>query len=206
MTFKLRFHILRNVTICVSLLFYFFAAYDLTNPNVFPNCDFILGPPENKTCGVDIRRFGSCSNANNFGLNDGKPCIFVKFDTKPGWIPEYYNVSELPDDMPSDLKSTIISHINGHSKNVVSNFIFYIDFLISNIFNWQQTVWISCDGVSDEDKKSVGPINILPRRGFLGFYFDETSCKSENLCTDPLVAIQFQRIEKSMIYYTFKVF
>lgn len=121
--------------ICVSLLFLFFAAYDLANPNVFPNCDFIFKPPENKTCGVDIRKFGSCSNANNFGLNDDKPCIFVKFDSRPGWVPEYYNNSELPEDMPSDLKSTIVSNTNGNSKNLVSN-VHILNFKFESSWKW----------------------------------------------------------------------
>lgn len=111
---------MRDATVCV-FIFLFFAAYDLTNKNVYNNCDpaFGLLPADNQTCGVDIRKFASCS-INNFGLSVGHPCIFVKFDTEPGWSPEYFNISELPDDMPRNLQSQIESNVKRNSRDLVS--------------------------------------------------------------------------------------
>lgn len=113
---------MRGVTVFFSIYLFFPAAYDLTNRNVYPNCDpiFNMKPAENQTCGVDIRKFASCSVSNSFGLSSQKPCIFVKFDTEPGWSPEYYNINELPDEMPQSLRSQIESNVRANPRNNVS--------------------------------------------------------------------------------------
>lgn len=138
---------------------------------MFPNCDFITPPPANKSCGVDVRKFGQCSAEKNFGLNDGKPCIFMRFKADSKFTPEYYNkTEELPKEMPTRLKNSIEPNIRSNSKNL-------------------QTLWVSCEGKSEEDQSNAGTINIFIQNGFHGYYFP---CKSEDLCTSPLVAIQFQ--------------
>jgi hypothetical protein len=55
---------------------------------------------------------------------------------------------------------------------------------------------VSCEGKSLEDKKYLGPVRTFVGNGFYGYYFQ---CKKDELCTDPLVAIQFQRLEKSKL-------
>lgn len=51
-------------------------------------------------------------------------------------------------------------------------------------------IWVSCEGKSPEDKVNAGSIAYLPRQGFPGFYYP---CTSEESCTEPLVAINFQK-------------
>lgn len=48
-------------------------------------------PDGEKPCLYDyMTELGECSNSknNNFGLNDGKPCLFVKINKVYGWVPE----------------------------------------------------------------------------------------------------------------------
>lgn len=51
-------------------------------------------------------------------------------------------------------------------------------------------IWVSCDGKTPTDASNIGPVIYLPRRGFAGFYFP---CTSEDQCTQPLVAIYFEK-------------
>jgi sodium/potassium-transporting ATPase subunit beta len=51
-------------------------------------------------------------------------------------------------------------------------------------------IWVSCEGKTDDDKRNLGSINYLPRRGFAGFHFP---CKSDKLCLSPLLALRFER-------------
>lgn len=154
----------------------FLEPYDINNPKYFKSCDFSRSAPANQTCGIDVARYDPCSSKQNFGLKEGNPCVFLKFDANTEFVPEYYKANEMPENMPDDLELTIQSNLRANPKN-------------------EQTMWISCEGVSDEDKRNAGSITILPRRGFLGFFFP---CKSEDLCTDPLVALQFRKLQKNV--------
>lgn len=112
----------------------------------------------------------NCKPSNNFGINQDhfNPCIFLKFDAKAEWNPEYYDVNELPENMPSDLKESIkkITHPNA-------------------------TLWVSCEeeGNVGGQKNAFRSLSFYPDHGFPGYYFP---CKSEELCVDPLIALQIQ--------------
>ncbi|CAG5048124.1 unnamed protein product [Parnassius apollo] len=58
-----------------------------------------LTPYENETW---FTTKSGCSVEDNYGFPHS-PCFFIKLNKIYGWTPEYYDVSELPSDMPSDL-------------------------------------------------------------------------------------------------------
>ncbi|CAH0603542.1 unnamed protein product [Chrysodeixis includens] len=63
-----------------------------------------------------------CTATDSYGYPNN-PCIFVKVNKIIGWNPEFYSVTELPEDMPDDL----VEHIQALPRDE------------------QQQVWISCE-------------------------------------------------------------
>ncbi|XP_072936824.1 sodium/potassium-transporting ATPase subunit beta-1-like [Epargyreus clarus] len=47
-----------------------------------------------------------CVAADNYGIPDS-PCVYIKLNKVYGWKPDYYSASDLPADMPDDLKNII---------------------------------------------------------------------------------------------------
>lgn len=94
-------------------------AYDISNPKYYKSCDFNRPAPANQTCGIDVARYDPCSARNNFGLKDGIPCVFLKFDADTEFAPEFYKATELPENMPDDLEQTIVSNLKANPKNEV---------------------------------------------------------------------------------------
>ena len=87
-----------------------------------------------------------------------------------GWRPEYYNdTNSLPEKMPESLKK----HIREENSQVERN-----------------TVWVSCEGENPADQENIGPVKIIPKRGFPGYYYPYEN--SEGYLS-PLVAVHFER-------------
>ena len=93
-------------------------------------------------CEVDLNSLGPCSPSNDYGIKSGYACVFLKLRFDPSWSPQYFNASELPEDIPTDMKALISENRN------------------------QKMIWLSCDGDLPADKENVGPILYFPRRGF----------------------------------------
>lgn len=51
------------------------------------------------------------------------------------------------------------------------------------------TIWVSCEGENPADQENIGPVHILPRRGFPGYYYPYEH--SEGYLS-PLVAVHFE--------------
>jgi len=147
--------------------------YNESNANVYKGCNFYNPAPLGKTCDVDLSQtaFGSCTKANAFGYRKSSPCVFLKLSRKPDWVPIFYNETKLPESMPDFLKKDIQDYVKTTPRNA-------------------QMIWVSCEGKTAEDNQKIGPITYYPRRGFPGFYFP---CTSEDRCTQPLVAVYFER-------------
>lgn len=131
---------------------------------------------------------GPCNAIDGYSYNKSMPCIFVKMNRVRsaedqnfeiwnhnstnlffqiyGWVPEYYEINELPENMPADLKEHIISLPEKERKQV----------------------WVSCNGISPADKEIIGPIAFYPTRGFPGYYFPYTNTPGY---LSPLLAVQF---------------
>lgn len=69
-----------------------------------------------------------CTKEDNYGY-PYTPCIFVKVNRIFNWIPECYDASELPEDMPDDLKEYIQAQNQAEPKQV----------------------WISCEDEKNND-------------------------------------------------------
>ncbi|XP_050092403.1 sodium/potassium-transporting ATPase subunit beta-2-like [Anopheles aquasalis] len=100
------------------------------------------------------------------------PCIFLKLNKIYGWEPVFYDdSSSLPSDMPSDLKEYIKD--KGVKQQQTLN-----------------TVWVSCEVASEDDRNNIGPIQFYPRRGFPGYYYP---FENTDGYLSPLVAVRFER-------------
>ncbi|KAH0557245.1 sodium/potassium-transporting ATPase subunit beta-2-like isoform X1 [Cotesia glomerata] len=151
------------------------------NRTMLPNrqrCDYKFPKPkEGNVCAVDLDTdFGICSPSNQYGFNNSSPCVFIKLNKIFDWIPEYYQPSELPSDMPKKLVDHIKSYGNSSELN---------------------TVWVSCQGEEAEDRESLGPIQYFPKiQGFPGYYYPY---KNIDGYLSPLVAVNFKRPTRNKI-------
>lgn len=102
----------------------------------------------------------NCTSDDNYGLPDS-PCVFIKVNRIIGWKPEYYDVSELPEDMPEDLTEYI------NSRNPLD----------------QKQVWISCE----EEHNNETIIEYPWGRGLPAVFYPFLNDKSYR---SPLVAVK----------------
>ncbi|KAJ9595670.1 hypothetical protein L9F63_013136, partial [Diploptera punctata] len=135
-------------------------------------CDYDRPPEAGQVCSVDVSKWFPCIHSNNYGYSKGSPCVFIRFNKIVDWIPELYDTpANLPENMPDYLKSTITRE----------NQLFY---------KLGQTVWLSCTGVDPTDRENMGPLRMIPRMGFPGYFFPYNN--TENYLS-PLVAIYFEK-------------
>lgn len=97
--------------------------------------------------------------------------MFLKLTRKLGWIPEFYNESSLPEEMPEYLKQSIKENVRRDKM-------------------YRNLIWVSCEGINPSDAENIGPISYHPHRGFPGYFYP---CTNEEECLDPLIAIHFER-------------
>ncbi|XP_001604224.1 sodium/potassium-transporting ATPase subunit beta-2 [Nasonia vitripennis] len=139
-------------------------------------CDYDRPPAPGKVCAVDINSWGPCSAEQSYGFNNSSPCIFIKLNRIYDWIPEYYNdSSDLPDEMPQDLKD----HIKTVDKSKLN------------------TVWVSCRGENPLDRETIGELEYYPRsQGFPGFYYPFVNTPGY---LSPVVAVHLKRPMRNII-------
>lgn len=132
-------------------------------------CDFNNTASHGHVCAVDVKNLGPCSPEQGYSYNKSAPCIFLKINRIYGWLPEYYDdVSDLPEDMPTDL----VDHIKSLPPKE------------------RQQIWVSCRGLQQPDAEAVGPIDFFPSRGFPSYYYPYTNLPGY---LSPLVAVHFAR-------------
>ncbi|KAK9303753.1 hypothetical protein QLX08_004633 [Tetragonisca angustula] len=133
------------------------------------NC---LNQPSNidhnkKPCFFDITSLGKCSKPPYGYAELLQPCVLIKFNKRFDWVPEYYNrSSNLPDDMPSELKRAVQKSPKPH-------------------------IWLSCDGANNVDKEHIGKIEYIPLPGFPVQYFPFTGQPGY---LSPIVALKFKNL------------
>lgn len=139
------------------------AAYRTSHPNRV-DCDYTNPPPPGKSCNFNLEKFGPCVSENHYGILQGSPCFFLKLNADRSWTPKSYNSSDLPKEMPSELKEAV------------------------KVFN-QKALWVSCDGEDEVDKEHIGPILYIPDRAFYNY---EVSPENDGYVA-PLIAVQIQK-------------
>jgi len=141
-------------------------------------CDYDIFPKPGSVCIPEYKNWFPCTKENNFGFHKSSPCVFIRFNKIANWTPEYYNsTSELPADMPDNLKRRIKDHYSIYR-------------------NLMKTVWLSCEGETPTDVENVGTIQYFPQPGFPGYYFPYNN--TENYVS-PMVAIYFERPQTGIL-------
>ncbi|XP_011502903.1 PREDICTED: sodium/potassium-transporting ATPase subunit beta-like [Ceratosolen solmsi marchali] len=121
----------------------------------------------NKACYFDIQTLGQCSKAPYGYTWPPQPCVYIRFNKRFGWMPIFYNQAfYLPKTMPQWLQKTIQKSDK-----------FY--------------VWLSCEGVSNNDTVLMGEIDYLPSPGFPIQYFPFFGQIDYHT---PIVALQFKNL------------
>jgi sodium/potassium-transporting ATPase subunit beta len=135
-------------------------------------------PPEGRFCDFRITpEFGPCTSEYDYGFSStkGGPCVFLKLNKIPGWVPKYYNSTTVPRGMPEHVRTAIIEGEKRGRHHVV---------------------WVDCYGVTPADQEFIGPLNYYPRRGFKGVYFPFTGIEGY---LSPLVAVHFEQPMRGVV-------
>jgi len=117
-------------------------------------CSFDSMPGENQFCQVRTSELitGPCTEDNHYGFDKGKPCILIKLNKIYGWLPEPYNSTKLPADMPESLKKYINeSDMPAKKKDGM--------------------IWFSCEGENPADRENIGPIKYYPEPGVPTYFY-----------------------------------
>ncbi|KAK1133550.1 hypothetical protein K0M31_011354 [Melipona bicolor] len=122
-----------------------------------------------KPCFFDITSLGKCSKPPYGYAKLFQPCVLIKFNKRFDWVPEYYNrSSNLPEDMPSELKQAVQKSPKPH-------------------------IWLSCNGANNVDKEHIGKIEYIPLPGFPVQYFPFTGQPGY---LSPIVALKFKNLTR----------
>lgn len=132
-------------------------------------CDFQHPAAAGNVCAFDVTKLGPCNAEEGYSYNKSAPCIFIKLNRIYGWVPEFYDdITDLPEDMPTDLSD--------HIKSLP--------------VEDRKQVWVSCNGLAPADVETIGPIEYFPHRGLPSFYYPYTNLPGY---LSPLVAVHFAR-------------
>ncbi|KAL3267196.1 hypothetical protein HHI36_011332 [Cryptolaemus montrouzieri] len=126
------------------------------------HCSFYRRPIGNEICKVDVNIFGDCSPKDLYGYRSASPCIYLKLNKIYGWEPVTYLLPA--EGMPNDLKERIIS--------------------LPQLNRTQ--VWVSCNGLTAQDKDFIQGFEYFPR-GFPSYFFPY---KNGDNYLSPLVAVK----------------
>ncbi|CAB3372160.1 Hypothetical predicted protein [Cloeon dipterum] len=132
----------------------------------------------NESCFVDVSAWKHCTQSDGFGYtwDQPAPCIFLKLNRIFNWVPEFFtSTNELPEDMPTELNEHISELIRTQGK--------------------LNTIWVSCEGVTEIDERNIGEVKYIPEKGFPGYYYPFVNGKGY---LSPLVAVQFANLTRNV--------
>ncbi|XP_044751980.1 sodium/potassium-transporting ATPase subunit beta-2 [Coccinella septempunctata] len=159
----------------------FLATYQKENNPNYNNvepCEPHKKPSKGKVCDVQLdSEWQKCvkENGYNYDSPEGGPCIFLKLNKIYGWEPDYYNSSNVPDNMPEYLKQEIKEAENR---------------------NDYKYVWVTCQGENPADVENIGMIRYLPKWGFSSEYFPFENVDGY---LSPLVAVYFEKPKRGVL-------
>lgn len=145
------------------------SAYKTPHPNR-QKCDYDNPPAAGKVCDFDVSELWPCTSDKYYGFDKKAPCVFLKLRQNADWKPDFVNATNLPLEMPQDLKEYI--HSSGKSR----------------------VAWVSCEGENPVSEEKIGPIKYLPERGFRDYQIS-----SSKQSIEPLVAVWFQKPQKEIL-------
>lgn len=127
-----------------------------------------------KACEFSKAHLSVCGR-DNFGYDQGKPCLFFKLNKIYGLVNDPYDGTvkkdlgqAFPDDFPEELKAHVLS------KGTVN----------------KNQVWINCRGENPADLEAMGNVTYYPKsQGIPGYYFPYL--KQEGY-ESPVVAVKFE--------------
>ncbi|CRK93814.1 CLUMA_CG007341, isoform A [Clunio marinus] len=145
----------------------FLAPYKTPSPSR-QTCGYELPPTEGKSCDVDLKLFSPC-------LDEHKPCVFIKLGEKD-WKNEFYNVTDLPIDMPKDLKEYITEF-----KRIYKNI---------------EVAGVSCSGDGPFDIEHIEKMTYIPS---MAFHFYNNSGKIQPI--EPIIALQLEKNKPGVVIF-----
>lgn len=117
-------------------------------------CTHDSPPGEDQFCQVQTDELiqGPCTAENNYGYDTGKPCILIKLNKIYGWMPEPYNTTKLPSDMPESLTKLIAESTMPQAHK-------------------DKMIWFSCEGENPADRENIGKIDYFPQPGVPTYFY-----------------------------------
>lgn len=137
---------------------------------------------DGKACLFQQSELGNwCTKENNFGYQQGQPCVIIKLNKIYGWKPELYmSAAELPAGLNKTLPENIMEEVE--SKPADDPY-FY-------------KVWLTCEGENPADKENIGGIEYFPGP-FMRSHFYPYENQPGYL--QPLVAVKFHGPENGVL-------
>jgi len=136
-------------------------------------------PKENQVCKVNTWELfqSDCTKGNKFGYRAGRPCILLKLNKIYGWVPECYNTSQIPYNLPEEIQ-TIMGNLNSSQDDA------------------NRKVWIQCRGQNTADVENIGEIVYYPSQGFSANLFPYLNQPGY---ISPVVFMQLKNPQKGVI-------
>jgi len=135
---------------------------------------------DNQVCMINREELfqGDCTAENHYGFSKGSPCILLKLNKIYGWFPDYYNASEIPEELPEDLKTIIKTNADEGKEE------------------HNRRVWIQCKGENPADVENAGEIVYYPNQGFSANFFPY---KNQPGYLSPAVFMQLKNPRKGVM-------
>ncbi|XP_063839048.1 sodium/potassium-transporting ATPase subunit beta-2-like [Ostrinia nubilalis] len=129
-----------------------------------------MKPPREEVCAFDVvNQFGPCTKENNYGFDQGTPCIIIKLNRLYDWKPIFYDD---PGDLPQNMPPYIKNFINNTTPER------------------RRSVWLTCMGERPADVEALGPLKYYPYPGVPEVFFPYDNTPGY---LSPLVAVQLEK-------------
>lgn len=126
------------------------------------DCAFDRRPGPKQICKVDPDKLltGPCTKSNNYGFEEGKPCMLLKLNKIYGWNPKPYENSTYlakAEDVPKELVAYVEARESDPDPNVRAE--------------TGNAVYVWCEGENPADIENIGPIDYYPSAAIPNYYF-----------------------------------
>lgn len=140
------------------------------------NCTAGERAGEEEVCEVPLDNFGPCTLENNYGYDNGTPCVLLKLNRVFDWTPQAFsNDSEGSEEIKKRHEDAVKA----------------LGDRISN-----DHVGISCEGENDADLDTLGRVEFYPEKGFPFNYYPY---KNQLGYRSPLVFARFPELKKGIL-------